>query len=80
MNASHYAKIIKSADYNNATYSIGFRRLNGISKKAHTAIFMAYFIEHRHEANYSDFANNEYAKAFFTNMTEDQYKQYILTH
>lgn len=74
MTLATYTKIAKSADYNNQSMSLGFRRFfclpNRIKKNIETALVIKYKTANTHQ----------YAVNFFASMTEEEYKQYVITH
>jgi hypothetical protein len=74
MKASTYTKIVASSTYNDQTMSLGFRRFFCLPKAAKLNFSMAYYFQ---TGSTNDHA---YAVNFFGAMTEQQYKQYVITH
>lgn len=83
---STYAAIIVKKEYNDPNMSIGFRRMVCIPVRMRKAMHQNYMI-----SNKKDILNeisktgkvddgSEYIKAFFENMTEVDFRQYVNTH
>jgi hypothetical protein len=70
-----YTKIVNSEIYNNNLESIGFRRLHCLPNKMRRALGVAYIIENNTTIGFLDFA-----KKFFSEMTEEEYCMYLRTH
>ena len=75
MNTANYTKIIASKDYNNQKFSLGFRRFVCLPAKLKKALSL----EHMIQNNTLNGGHDEIC-ARFTAMTEEEYKQYVLTH
>ena len=74
MNLATYTKIVNSLDYKNETMSLGFRRWSSLPSKVRLNHFKAFFLK-TGETN-----DHDYSVTFFGNMSEIEFKQYIITH
>lgn len=74
MNSANYTKIINSSEYKNESMSIGFRRWSSLPSKVRLNHFKAFYLR-TGETNDHDYSVN-----FFGSMTENEFKQYIITH
>lgn len=74
MNAATYTKIAKSANYNDNTMSLGFRRYLCLPAATKTAVSVAAYLT----TNNTD--THDYIVNFFAPMTEAEYRSYIITH
>jgi hypothetical protein len=74
MNTAVYTKIAKSANYNDSTMSVGFRRYLCLPQRIRKAFDTAYVVRY-HNTNIHSFAVD-----FFASMTETEYAQYVTTH
>lgn len=74
MNLATYTKIINNVEYKDETLSIGFRRWSLLPRAVRLNHFKAFYLS-TGETNDHYFSVN-----FFGEMTEAEYKQYILTH
>lgn len=79
MTIRDYNSIVNSEVYSDTELSIGFRRMHLLPQKVRLNMFTAYCLNHGTHDNVIP-EHNEYVKSFFHNMTEEEYKQYIITH
>lgn len=75
MNAAIYTKIAKSETYNNADYSIGFRRYVCLPNHVKVNLLVAAALKEKEGST-----EYECVISFFQNMTEKEYRQYVITH
>ena len=73
MTKSTYTKIVKSKDYNDNKMSIGFRRLICLPALNRKKISQNFILE-----NKTDQGLNDYFVIFFGEMSEIEYKEYII--
>jgi hypothetical protein len=74
MNAATYTKIAKSTTYNDGSMSLGFRRFTCIPNEVKINFDIACYLQN------GTTDNHDYKVSFFGNMTEQEYKTYIITH
>jgi hypothetical protein len=74
MNIANYTKIVNSPEYKDETMSLGFRRWSALPPKVRHNHFKAFHLRTR-ETNDFDYSVN-----FFGSMTEEEFKQYVITH
>jgi hypothetical protein len=75
MNAATYTKIAKSKDYSDTTMSLGFRRYWCLPNNVRKNLNLAHMLQTGLVTGAHDVI-----VAFFAAMTEDEYRQYVVTH
>lgn len=84
MTIRDYNRITGNKDYSDTTMSLGFRRYFMLPNKLKQAMFLKIFIENKEEGknlpeDITTTAENQ-IKSMFEKMTEQEYKQWIVSH
>ena len=73
-NKATYTKISKSAEYNDQSMSLGFRRWSCLPQRTRLAFNAAAYLKLK------DLNIHKFSVDFFAAMTEKEYAQYVVTH